>query len=201
MKVTRNKELINSGDYFKSQQFNDVLAEIKESISKVVWPIGSQCFSIKPVKNGNGVKPIKDGCISHLEGLGWRLEERLGMTSSMRPGAIDAVRTLSNGHLFALEWETGHISSSHRALNKMLLGILEGELTGGVLILPSRSTYKFLTDRVGNFQEIEPYFHVWERQDIHNGYLAVIEIEHEYEDENSPLIPKGTDGMAKFQRS
>lgn len=201
MKITRTEILINSGGFFNTQQFNDVLAEIEESISKVVWPLNSQYFSINPTKKGNGVKPIKNGCMSHLEGLGWQLEERLRITSTMRPGPLDAVKTLSNGSVLALEWETGNISSSHRALNKMVLGILEGALTGGILILPSRAMYKYLTDRIGNFQEIEPYFPQWRRPDISNGYLAVIEIEHEYEDENSPLIPKGTDGWAEFQGS
>ena len=31
--------------------------------------------------------------------------------------------------------------------------------------------------------------------------LAVIEIEHDFEDEKSPLIPKGTDGLANYQKS
>lgn len=201
MKIIRTEVLINSGQFFNTAQFHTVLNEIADSISKVVWPLGSQSFSINPVKKGNGVKPIKNGCMEHLESLGWRLEERLQISRNMRPGPLDAVKTLPDGRLLALEWETGNISSSHRALNKMTLGILEGALAGGILILPSRKMYNFLTDRVGNFQEIEPYFPQLNRPDIKNGYLAVIEIEHDFEDQNSPLIPKGTDGWAEFQGS
>ncbi|WP_197484920.1 hypothetical protein [Methylomonas koyamae] len=108
-------------------------------------------------------------------------------------------KKLSNGTIFALEWETGNISSSHRALNKMVLGILKGALIGGILILPSRNMYKYLTDRIGNFQEILPYFPTWKNMEISNGYLAIIEIEHDFKDTNAPLIPKGTDGWAEFQ--
>lgn len=201
MKITRTETLINSGPFFNTCEFQANLLEIADAISQVVWPLGSQYFSINPVKKGNGVKPIKIGCMMHLESLGWRLEERLKITSDMRPGPLDAVKQLADGRLLALEWETGNISSSHRALNKMTLGILAGVLAGGILVLPSRKMYRFLTDRIGNFQEIEPYFPQLRREDINNGYLAVIEIEHDFEDPNSPLIEKGTDGWAEFQKA
>jgi hypothetical protein len=81
----------------------------------------------------------------------------------------------------------------------MALGVINGALAGGVLILPSRALYRFLTDRVGNYQELEPYFPVWRNLRIEHGYLAVIEIEHDYLDPMSPLIPKGTDGWAQYQ--
>mgnify|MGYP001384727261 CR=1 FL=1 len=61
--------------------------------------------------------------------------------------------------------------------------------------------YNFLTDRIGNYQEIAPYFPVWKSLNIDRGYLAVIEIEHDFEDENSLLISKGTDGWAEFHES
>ncbi|NLS89760.1 hypothetical protein EYI23_17625 [Bacillus subtilis] len=31
---------------------------------------------------------------------------------------------MSNNYIFAVEWETGNIASSHRALNKIATGIL-----------------------------------------------------------------------------
>jgi hypothetical protein len=36
------------------------------------------------------------------------------------------------------------ISSSHRALNKMVMGILNGTLIGGALVLPTRELYNYL---------------------------------------------------------
>lgn len=201
MKIVKIEVLINHGEFFNSRKFSDLLNEINIAISKVVWPLGAQSFTINPKKKGNGVKPIKNGCMDHLEESGWELEKRLRISNDMRPGPLDAVKELSDESIFALEWETGNISSSHRALNKMALGILQGELAGGILILPSRNMYSFLTDRIGNFQEIAPYFPVWKSLNITSGYLAVIEIEHDFEDVDSPLIPKGTDGWAEYQES
>lgn len=201
MKIIKTEVLINHGDFFNSNEFSKLLSEIDIAISKVVWPLGSQKFSINPKRKGNGVKPIKIGCMDHLEQSGWELEKRLSISSDLRPGPLDAVKELSNQSVFALEWETGNISSSHRALNKMALGIHKEALSGGILILPSRKMYNFLTDRIGNFQEIAPYFPVWKNLNITEGYLAVIEIEHDDEEEASPLIPKGTDGWAEFQGS
>jgi hypothetical protein len=78
----------------------------------------------------------------------------------------------------------------------MLVGLLDGVLLGGILILPTRAMYKHLTDRVGNFDEIQPYFSVWKRPDIVEGVLAVIAIEQDGVSESVPRIEKGTDGRA-----
>ena len=114
-----------------------------------------------------------------------------------RPGPIDATLPIGD-KFFAVEWETGNISSSHRAINKMVTGILSGQLISGILILPSREMYFYLTDRVGNFRELEPYFDVWKQANynINEGYLGVIEIEHDDVSNNVPKIAKGTDGRA-----
>ncbi|WP_404289210.1 MULTISPECIES: PDDEXK family nuclease [Bacillus amyloliquefaciens group] len=52
---------------------------------------------------------------------------------------------------------------------------------GGVLILPSREMYTHLTDRVGNYRELSPYFDVWRKANypIKQGFLSVTEIEHD----------------------
>lgn len=199
MKISRTEVLIDEIEEAQKEVFEDLLKEIKDAVEKVVWPLGAYDFTINPTFKGNGVKPIKNGCMAYLLQQGWEIEKRLRVTSDIRPGPIDAVKKLANGDFFALEWETGNISSSHRALNKMAVGILERNLVGGVLILPSRNLYRFLTDRIGNFQEISPYFHVWRNLKASSGFLAVIEIEHEGESSDVELIPKGTDGWARFQ--
>jgi len=56
--------------------------------------------------------------------------------------------------------------------------------------------YEFLTDRIGNFDELSPYFALWRAVPIANGVLAVIAIEHDGTRANAPRIPKGTDGRA-----
>jgi len=196
MKITNREVLIKSG---LLPQLDHILDEVETAIAKVTWPVNSSTFSINPTPKGNGVKPIKNACMAHLKSRGWELEKRLKMQMEMSPGPIDAVKTVG-GLPFALEWETGNISSSHRAVNKIVLGMLERVLTGGILILPSREMYKYLTDRVGNFQELKPYFNVWKNFNIKDGFLAVIEIEHDSTDSNSPLIPKGTDGWADVKK-
>ena len=198
MKILKHEVLINKTSSFPS--YKDIIEEINTAISKVVWPVGTDKFTINPSPKRNGVKPIKNACMAHLRDKGWDLEKRIRLTSEMRPGPLDAAKTLRDQKIFALEWETGNISSSHRAVNKMALGMLERVLIGGVLILPSRPMYQYLTDRVGNFQELRPYFNTWKNLNIQDGYLAVIEIEHDATDLKSPLIPKGTDGWAGYKK-
>lgn len=192
MKITRHEVLINSG---KVPDLKSTIAEIESAIEMVVWPPRTNKFTINPTPKGNGVKPIKEDCMNHLKSEGWVLEKRLSIKAEMRPGPLDAVKVVA-GKAFAFEWETGNVSSSHRAINKMILGMLERVLIGGILVLPSRAMYNYLTDRVGNFQELSPYFSAWRNFNIKDGYLAVIEIEHDKTDLKSPLIKKGTDGWA-----
>ena len=146
---------------------------------------------------GNGVKPIKNVFIKNLDELGWKLEHKIDIATVKKPGAIDATRKIGSKY-FAVEWETGNISSSHRAMNKMALGILKGVLKGGILIVPSKNLASYLTDRIGNYHELEPYFPLWESINCKNGYLGVIEIEHDSTSIKVPRIEKGTDGRAKI---
>jgi hypothetical protein len=126
--------------------------------------------------------------LAQLEGKNISLEAR-------NPGDLDAGTHLENGKIFCVEWETGNISSSHRSLNKICLGILNEVLEGGVLILPTREMYDYLTDRVGNFEELLSYFEFWEQQPI-GGTLLIIAVQHDGVAPGIPLIPKGKDGMA-----
>ena len=102
---------------------------------------------------GSGVTPIKHGLMTRLKASGWKLEERMAIAARRQPGKIDAVLFAHAGPV-ALEWETGNISSSHRALNKMALVLLHGTLAAAVLVVPSRALYRFLTDRIGNWDEL-----------------------------------------------
>jgi len=82
----------------------------------------------------------------------------------------------------------------------MAIGLLDKLVAGGILVLPCRSMYYYLTDRIGNFDEIRPCFPIWEclgkSGQIADGVLAVIEIEHDSLSDSIPWIPKGTDGRA-----
>jgi hypothetical protein len=195
MKILRTEYLIKSGGFSRSKLYTSILKIIYEAIDSVKWPEQSNIFTINPGKNSNGVKPIKEYCVKYLEKNGWKLEKPMDLGSYISPGPIDAVLSIKKYGDFAFEWETGNISSSHRALNKMALGLITKTLIGGILVIPSRNLYYHLTDRIGNFAEIEPYFPIWKNLKF-NGVLAVIEIEYDEVSESVPKIHKGTDGRA-----
>jgi Restriction endonuclease BamHI len=195
MKIVREVSLISVGDFEGSNDWAILQAEIREAISLIVYPPGTSEFTINPIRHGNGVKPIKEACMVALKNrFGWKLETPV-IYATRSPGKIDATKALNND-LFALEWETGNISSSHRAINKMVLGLLRGVFVGAALVLPSRKLYPYLTDRIGNYEELEPYFDVWRSVLVKDGFLAIFVIEHDQVDDNVPTITKGTDGRA-----
>lgn len=130
-----------------------------------------------------------------LAAKGWRLEHPFDVGAGRRPGKFDAVFETKAGP-FAFEWETGNISSSHRALNKMALGIIQEKLIGGTLVVPTRALYQYLTDRVGNYAELVPYFELWRSIRCPNGILEIVAIEHDATSMSVPRIPKGTSGRA-----
>ena len=196
MKIIKIEYLLRQGNFSQSPEFKKILNEIRSAIQSVHWPTGSGSFILHPGKNFNGVVPIKASCMQSLIDCGWHLERRMAIASRLRPGKIDAVKNLQAGRCFAVEWETGNVSSSHRALNKMAIGLMDGILLGGVLIVPSREMYFHLTDRIGNYPEIEPYFPVWRDVSITEGVLAVVVVEHDALSTDVPMIKKGTDGRA-----
>jgi len=193
----RVEHLIQNGTFGTSAEGLEIVAEIQAGIAEVVWPPGSTQFTIRPERHVNGVTPIKVDFIRHLVSRGWAAEVRLSI-GELGAGPLDAVKTLADGRKFAVEWETGNISSTHRAINKMALGMLRGELVGGAIVLPTRVMYPYLTDRVGNFAEIAPYFDVWRSWPHVQGLLAVFAVEHDAVSPDAVPIPKGTDGWANF---
>lgn len=196
VKLAKTEYIIKTGSFPLSQEWKTILQEIQKAVRAVVWPPGSESFLLYPDKGrgrgeGNGVKPIKNACMSVLEHYGWMTHDR------KNPLRVDAVRRLQEDRYFCLEWETGNVSSSHRAINRILLGYMRGVFRGGVLIVPTREMYQYLTDRVGNFVELEPYFEVWRSYTSwDNGVLMVIGVEQDGTSENVPRIAKGTNGRA-----
>lgn len=199
MKVNKIETLIEVGNFAQSKTMVNLMTQIEDAISEVQNPPNSGSFLLYDQKQSNGVKPIKNDFISKLIEHGWEVEKKIGIIAdTKRAGPFDVAYNV-NDKLFVVEWETGNISSSHRAVNKMLLGLQKDKLIGGVLILPSREMYYYLTDRVGNFKELEPYFPIWRaaKDSIKEGVLRIIEIEHNgVSKDESVRIPKGTDGRA-----
>ncbi len=195
MKIVQVERLIKRGAFPKSDEWKASEKVIFEAIKAVDWPPGTGKFAINPVAEGNGVVPIKTVFVERLKARGWETEAPAKFAGDLQPGNLDFMLHTSHGPI-ALEWETGNISSSHRSMNKLALGLIQGSIVGGVMIVPSRALYGYLTDRVGNIQEIAPYFDFWKCIRCGNGVLEVVVFQHDKVSNNVPLIPKGKDGNA-----
>lgn len=200
MRIVREVKLINCGKFAKSREWEKARKKLHKAIKKVEWPLGSGKFTIYPESGkkrgkGNGVLPIKSGLMLDLKEQGYRLEAVATLGGNRRFGKFDAVFDTDYGPA-VVEWETGNISSSHRSLNKMALFLLEGKIAAGTLIVPTRALYNYLTDRVGNMQELEPYLKLWESLPCESGVLEIIAIEHDATSTKVPRIPKMTAGRA-----
>ncbi len=141
------------------------------------------------------MKPIKTGLMNQLKLTGWRIEAQAKNAQGQALGKFDAVYQFSFGSC-VLEWETGNISSSHCSLNKMAMLVSKKVIAAGILIVPLRELYQYLTDRVGNIQELAPYFDLWRSIPAESGVLEILAIEHDAVSKDVPRIPKGTDGRA-----
>lgn len=190
-----------------TSEWRAIRESVHRSVCSCVWPPGAGSFTIYPQSGkkrgeGNGVRPIRDAGIANLEnetvlGRQWNIEDDWPVhPEKPRPGKVDAVFHDPSG-LTCFEWETGNVSSSHRSLNKIALGLLNGTIVAGILAVPSRKLYKYLTDRIGNIAEIEPYFDLWRSISCDNGVLEIVVFEHDAESFDVPRIPKGTDGRAR----
>lgn len=195
MKIVGIEYIIAIEPTVSGRPWKAALRDVRTAVRSVVWPTGNDGFVLNPDRGrgrgqGNGVKPIKDSCMLTLESLDWQVTERTN------PYRLDACRSAGATTLVGLEWETGNISSSHRSVNRLLRGLSDGVLLGGILIVPSRSLYHYLTDRVGNIDELWPYIPLWQRYPLSRGVLAFVIVEHDGTDPTVPRIPKGTDGRA-----
>lgn len=203
---------MDAGEFTRTAAWERISGNIREAIEAIHWPVDASTFTIHPQSGkkrgqGNGVKPIKEAFVLKLLDLGWKPEQGYPREEDEKekkfwPGAFDSWLDLSREGLrpFVVEWETGNISSSHRAMNKMAMGVMAGKLSGGILVLPTRALYAFLTDRVGNYRELEPYFPLWSSLRIDSGYLGVIAVEHDATSTDVPRIKKGTDGWALIRK-
>lgn len=192
MKINTEKIILSKGEFSKSTKYAELYGNIKDGIKSVTWGDPYE-FIINPISKGNGVLPIKKNFIAHLKKNGWESEVKMSLIKGLGMGPIDSIYRTDSG-LVAVEWETGNISSSHRALNKIALGIIQKQLIAGFLILPVRIFSKYLTDRVGNYEELAPYFSFYENVQIESGVIGVIGVEHDKVSEDVSVIPKGKDG-------
>lgn len=200
MKLLQIRPLVLGSD-FPDDQRQKVEATLKSAVKAVKWPPGNNEFVIRPLADGNGVAPLKNGFMDTLLAEGWRPQQRYprsddGSPNEVYPGAFDAWLDLPKSKAVVLEWETGNVSSSHRSINRMARAIMEGHAIAGYLVVPSRTLYNYLTQRIGNFLELSPYFPLWEKLPLGKGFLGVVEVEFDRTDPDVQLIPKGKDGRA-----
>lgn len=143
MKIVQEERLVGCGAFSESADWKRARKKLVRAIRNVEWPPNSGKFTIYPQSGkrrgeGNGVKPIKTGLMLDLKKQGWGMERILNFGGTRNPGKFDAVLATDHGPV-VVEWETGNISSSHRALNEMLLGIMLGKIAAGILIVPSHA--------------------------------------------------------------
>ena len=201
MKIVECCDILNERRFRTSAALKRAWADVRAAIRATDWPHGSGQFAIYPQSGkkrgeGNGVLPIKGPCVRKLLALGWKDECLPDIRGGVLGcGDLDAMKLTAEGPI-AFEWETGNISSSHRAINKLLMTLQVGGLLGGFLVVPSDKLKVFLTDRIGNVGELRPYFPLWKSVVGAAGGLRVVVVEHDREDWGVPRIPKGTDGRS-----
>ena len=211
MRIMEELDIVYAGSFPRTATWRRAKIEVTHAIEVADWPFGSGRFSLNPEprvdKQGrtdhhpNGVVPIRRPILDHLKSRGWKTEALpelpVGFEGSdvITTGDLDAL-LLDRHRYVGFEWETGNVSSTHRAINKLLDGITRRTLSGGILVLPMREMQRYLTDRVGNFEEIAPYFEFWGRYPVPDGVLRIYGVTYDELDSSVEHIPKGKDGRA-----
>lgn len=215
MKIINIFSLIDTNKASSSSVWKRASKEITSAISKVVNPPNSDKLTLRKIskdkKQRNGVTILKSLFASNIlnQSKQWHSEYNVKTTTenNFKVGKTDFVfiDEATNLPLVLVEWETGNISSSHRSLNKMVLALKYKIVSHAVLVLPSRSLYTHLTDRIGNEQELSPYYDLWEsfKNFIPKGSLFIYVVEHDEltEDPSFPYLYVGQDGNGKNNRS
>ena len=193
MRIVNTIRLIGKGPLAASDEWKSIRDVALAAIKEVDWPDGTNKFTINPVPLQNGVTPIKSRMAKALKNKGWLMNERWPIPDIVAPGRMDGAFKSSQG-LVAFEWETGNISSSHRSLNKVCLGLHLGTIVGGILAVSARQLQQYLTDRVGSYEELRAYFPLWQATPCDLGVLEIIVVTYDRVSEQVPLIPKAKTG-------
>jgi hypothetical protein len=232
MKWLRTLILFDKGEVVESKDWASIHESYARSIASIDFPVGSGFLKIRrKYKVGkewhrNGVKYLRTRFLEHMVKVeGWHPERVVDIAPDRRPsvirqfpgtgsveepitskfGGFDFATVAKDGTKIAIEWETGNISSSHRSMNKLAIALANGIIDAGVLIVPSRSLYDHLTDRVGNIGELSGYLSMWETQkaSVVKGLLAITVVEHDEltDDAEFPFLPVGNDGRAAEGRA
>jgi Restriction endonuclease BamHI len=193
MKIVERKVLSN-------EKGSQLLFDI-QLIKELETILESTILKINPTRKGNGVLPLKQKIAANLKKNGWILEHKLTL-ADMKSGPIDAFKVSPKTNIrIGFEWETGNISSSFRAIMKLFKAVIENEIDHGILALPSKQLYQYLTDRVGNIDELKPYFSIFSSIKCPAGkYVAIVALEYDEVNKSFPIVAKGLDGMSLKRR-
>ena len=183
--ITHDAQNLIAHNPFACQAFQ----EITDAVNSMVRVINNS------EKNCNGVGPLKEACYRMLEEqYGWYREKPLAVLAE-KGGPIDVYKSFSDTDgcfNVGIEFETGNISSAHRAMNKLNLGVHNGELHLAVLMMPMHRLSYYLTDRVSNYEELKPYFSL-----VSDVPFIMIGFNVEEYSSDVPCLAKGSDGMSK----
>lgn len=172
-----------------SQLAKQAYYEIEQAINNMIGDINNSS------KNCNGVVPVKEGCYRTLEEqYDWYREKPLDVLSE-KGGPIDVYKIFADDHeslRVGLEFETGNISSAHRSMNKLSLGLSQGELDLALIIMPISALSYFFTDRISNYEELQPYYSL-----VDSYSFIFLGFDAENYSDSYPILPKGKDGMSE----
>jgi hypothetical protein len=231
MNWLRTLILFDQGNITSSADWRALHESYVRSIVSIDHPAGSGSLTLKRKQRDsdgqwqrNGVNYLRTRFLDHIKGVEkWGAEGGVDLSRDRQQppirlypslelyrepitsdfGGFDFVTTGAGGNRAAIEWETGNISSSHRSMNKLAIALGNGVVDIGVLILPSRSLYEHLTDRIGNIGELSGYLSMWEslKTSVKRGLLAVTVVEQDsLTDDAVPYFPRGNDGRAREGR-
>ncbi|MFZ3583127.1 hypothetical protein ACOI1H_13285 [Loktanella sp. DJP18] len=161
-------------------------SEILGGFKHIVWPPCAETFTINPVIHGNGVTPIKDPMMDHLEYNGWTHQVQLRPEANNGP--VDAAK-IHGGVRACLEWETGNAASTYRAMMKIMDALTFRKIDAAFIVVSDILLAKYLTDRVGKDEEVKwggdmlPHL-------FNHGHVAMIVMEPDGYDKRVPLIAK-----------
>ncbi len=229
MKWLRTLIVFDRGGIGTTPDWEDVHSSYVRSVKSIDFPEQSGLLTLRKKSrtvggqwNRNGVGYLKSRFLTHLvEDEKWQPESGFSLGDDRKPvqlkvypgmknyrepvtsefGNFDFVTSTQSGLNVAIEWETGNISSSHRSMNKLAIALMNQKIQVGVLILPSRSLYDHLTDRIGNIGELSGYLSMWKNlgSRVKTGLLAISVVEHDNltDDVLHPYLSVGGDGRAR----
>lgn len=178
MKIGNIVSLMHNDTFFRSEEFQRIIKDIKKVLKSIEHPKDSGGFFLLDQRPINETTPIVKVLREKLILLGWGKERRIKDPLDYPKIKMDASLQLESGKFFGVEFLAGNISFAHRSVNRMKKGISDGVLEGAILIIPSKTMSSYLPDGVANYQEIEPYIEVM-KDNTFEGTIIILEIEQD----------------------